>query len=348
MSGAQFKGPRPSLKRRFVSWPTLISFFSVPLLLGLLFTRFELDWGSTWELIRSSNPWWFALAVLVHYSTFIFRGARWRLLIGNAAKSEGSSEMLPTTFYCGRVILMAWFANSVAWFRLGDAYRAYAHAEDFGASFPRSMGTVVADRVIDVVVVFGLLAAAAGILYVGGQVRPSQLFIVLAGLFLLAVTGTLLGMLFLRRWVARRLPHALQDAYHRFHVGTMGSFKRLHWAFILGVLGWLAEVGRLFFVLQALGVPVALGLVLFVTLANGLLTAVPLTPGGLGIVEPGITGLLMLSLVREEAVAVALLDRSISYLSIVAAGGVVFFIRQARIARSAVRMPVSAPNDGSD
>ena len=348
MSGAQSNGSNPSLKRRFLSWPTLVSFILVPVLAVLLITRFELDWGSTWDRIRSSNPWWFALAVLVHYSTFIFRGARWRLLLGNAAQSEGSSAQLPSTFYCGRVILMAWFANSVTWFRLGDAYRAYAHAEDTGTNFPRSMGTVVADRVVDVVVVFVLLVAAAGVLYAGGQVRPSPLFIALAGAFLMAVTGTLLGMLLLRRWISHRLPQTLEDAYHRFHTGTMGSFKRLHWAFILGVIGWLAEVGRLFFVLQALGVPVALGLILFVPLANGLLTAVPLTPGGLGIVEPGITGLLMLSLVREEAVAVALLDRSISYLSIVVTGGAVFFIRQARVARREVSTPAPSPNNGSD
>jgi len=348
MSGAQSNGSRPSLKRRFLSWPTLISFILVPVLAVLLITRFELDWGSTWERIRSSNPWWFALAVLVHYSTFIFRGARWRLLLGNAARHEGSNEKLPSTFYCGRVILMAWFANSVTWFRLGDAYRAYAHAEDYGTGFPRSMGTVVADRAIDVVVVFALLVAAAGVLYAGGEIRPSPLFVALAGAFLLAVTGTLLGMLLLRRWVSHRVPQTLEDAYHRFHAGTMGSFKRLHWAFILGVIGWLAEVGRLFFVLHALGVPVTLGLVLFVPLANGLLTAVPLTPGGLGIAEPGITGLLMLSLVREEAVAVAMLDRSISYLSIVVTGGVAFFIRQAQIARRAANTPVSASNEGSD
>ena len=72
----------------------------------------------------------------------------------------------------------------------------------------------------------------------------------------------------------------------------MGSFGRLPLVFGLGVLGWMCEVGRLFFVLKALGVSVALGLVLFVPMANGLLSAIPLTPGGLGIVETGVSGLL--------------------------------------------------------
>jgi uncharacterized protein (TIRG00374 family) len=59
-----------------------------------------------------------------------------------------------------------------------------------------------------------------------------------------------------------------------------------------------------------------------------LLSAIPLTPGGLGVVETGVSGLLQLELTVEMAVAVALLDRTISYLSIIATGGVVFAIRQ--------------------
>jgi uncharacterized protein (TIRG00374 family) len=65
-------------------------------------------------------------------------------------------------------------------------------------------------------------------------------------------------------------------------------------------------------------------------MANGLLSAIPLTPGGLGIVETGVSGLLQLELTVELAVAVALVDRTISYLSIIATGGVVFAINQLR------------------
>ena len=96
----------------------------------------------------------------------------------------------------------------------------------------------------------------------------------------------------------------------------------------LGVLGWLCEFGRLYFIIQALGFSLDLPLVLFVTLVNAVLTTVPLTPGGLGIVEPGIVGLLTLGMPRDDAVSVAFLDRSISYLSIVVIGAAMFLLRQ--------------------
>ena len=326
---------RPSVARRFLSLPTLVSFAVVVALVTLLGTRFDVEWSRTGEVLSSANPWWFVLAIAVHYTTFIFRGARWRLLLGNVTPPE-ERDHLPSTFYCGAVILMGWFANSVTWFRLGDAYRAYAYADDSGASFPRSMGTVVADRVVDLSVVLVMMVAGLVVLYVGGQVRPSPLFLVVAVALLAAVLAGLLAMYLLRRWVAPRLPARMEAAYHGFHAGTMGSFRRLHLVFALGVLGWLAEVGRLFLVLQALGISAALGLVVFVPMANGLLTAVPLTPGGLGIVETGVIGLLMLEMAREEAVAVVLVDRSISYLSIVVFGGLAFAARHVWVARRTV------------
>lgn len=327
---------KPSIRKRFLSWPTLLSFALVTTLLLLLLNRFELDWRDTWNRIQSSNPRWFIAALLAHYSTFIFRGARWRVLLGNTVQQDGAREQVPPALYCGKLILMSWFANSITWFRLGDAYRAYAYAEDSGSSFSRAMGTVLAERVIDVMVVFLLLLVAAIVLYSGGQVRPSLGIISLAGAFFLLMTVILAMMLLLRKWVSGRVPKKFWDAYHRFHIATIGSFRRLPLVLVLGIAGWLAEVGRLFFVLLALGIQIPMGLTIFTPVANGLLTAVPLTPGGLGITETGLIGVLMFSLVREDAVAVALLDRTISYLSIILTGGIIFVLRQIQVARRSV------------
>ena len=129
------------------------------------------------------------------------------------------------------------------------------------------------------------------------------------------------------------LPQRARDIYKRFHDGTISSFGRMHLVFALGVAGWLCEVGRLFCVVMAVGSPIALGLVLFVPMANGALTAVPLTPGGLGVVETGVSGLLRLELAVEAAIAVALVDRTISYISTVFFGGLVFAARQIGTAR---------------
>ena len=325
-----------SLKRRLLSPQIGIPLAALLLVIVLLMTQLDIGFSQTWEHITTLNPWWYAAAFVSHYTTFIFRGARWRVLIGNAHRHGGGPP--PSVAYAARIILIGWFANSVTWFRMGDAYRAYAYAADTRTSFPRSIGTVMADRLVDLVVVAVLITAGVGALFLGGQIRPPFLLVAVAAGALAFVGIGLAGMIFARRWIAPRLPERMRETYHRFHSGTMDSFGRMPLVFTLGVAGWLCEAGRLFCVVMAIGTPVALGLVLFVPMANGLLTAVPLTPGGLGLVETGITGLLGLALAVEVALAVTLVDRSISYVSIVIAGGALFVARQIQSARQAHKL----------
>ena len=60
-------------------------------------------------------------------------------------------------------------------------------------------------------------------------------------------------------------------------------------------------------------------------MSNAVLSTFP-TPGGIGFVEPGLTGILLISVASSDAASVALLDRSITYLSILVFGGLAFWI----------------------
>jgi uncharacterized membrane protein YbhN (UPF0104 family) len=314
--------------RRLLSPQTAISLVVLAGLLVLLLTNFDIEWSATWDHMRSLNPWWYALAFVVYYSSFIFRGARWRILLMNAAAGDDPPTPAPSVIYCARIVHMSWFANTVTFFRVGDAFRAFAYSEDFHASFPRTVGTVLADRLIDLTLVILIMVLGISILLLQGDVDPPLLLVAVAAALLGLIVAGLVGMFVARRWMLRWLPARLAHFYERFHEGTMGSFGRFPLVFALGVLGWVAEIGRLFFVVQALGVSVAVGLLVFVPMANGLLSAVPLTPGGLGVVETGVSGLLQLELTVELAVAVALVDRSLTYLSVVFTGGISFALRQ--------------------
>ena len=320
---------RTKFKRRLLSPSTLVSFAVAGAFLAFLVTRFDVDLGATWDSFKASNHLLFALALLIHYTTFIFRGARWRLLLVNVQESPKTPA--PSTAYCGVLILLGWFTNSVTVFRLGDAYRAHAYAEGAGGSFSRTIGTILAERVLDMALVFLLLALTSLLLATNG-VSTSWIFVGLAAVLVAGLTGVLLVMLVFRSRLARYLPGRLEEAYYRFHEGTLHSFRRrLPLITLLGVLGWLAEVVRLFFVAEALNVPLSIPLVIFVTLANAMLTLVPITPGGLGAVELGITRLLMLSTkIETETVAfsIVVLDRSISWLSVIVVGAVVFLGRE--------------------
>jgi len=320
------KDHRVSLRRRFFSLPTLLAFAVAAALLVFLVTRFDVDLGATWQNIRTCNPLYYVLAFGVNYTTFFFRGARWRVLLRNVQEPE---RPVPSTPYLSGLMLLSWFANGITWFRLGDAYRAYVYADDTGATFSRTIGTVVAERVFDVAVVFVIMGGAALALFLQPGEGPSWLFLGIALALLLGMVAILLLMVLFRTRFARFLPARLEEAYQRFHEGTLGSFRRVPLVVFLGLLGWLAEVARLYFVTQALGIPLGVPMVFFVTLASAILTLIPLTPSGLGIVEPGITGLLILWVSKSAAVSVTLLDRSISYLSVILIGALFFVLREA-------------------
>ena len=92
---------------------------------------------------------------------------------------------------------------------------------------------------------------------------------------------------------------------------------------------------RLYLVVSALGYPdVELGIsgAFFVALIGSLLTAVPFSPAGLGIVELGVVGVLTAAygVTATEATTIALLDRAISVLSIIIIGSIVYWLSPKR------------------
>lgn len=317
-----------SLTRRLLSPAAVVSFAVAGAFIFFLVAGLDIDLDTTWDSLKSSDLILFVGAILVHYTTFLFRGARWKLLLENAQTSDEPHK--PGVLHCGHLLLLGWFVNSITWFRLGDAFRAYAYSEDTGSGFPHTIGTILAERFLDMILVLALLLLATAILVVTGA-GTSWVFVGLAALMAALIGGILAGMGFFRERLLKILPNKLQGHYRRFNDGAMGSFGRLHLATALGLLGWASEMGRLMLVTEALDLPLGVPLVIFVTLANAMLTLAPITPGGLGAVEWGVTGLLLLGdniSTETAAFSVVALDRSISWLSVIGVGACAFIGRE--------------------
>ena len=122
------------------------------------------------------------------------------------------------------------------------------------------------------------------------------------------------------------------DFYDRFEEGVF-SIKRRD-VVELGALTafiWGTEALRLLLVIEALGFnDLHLGIsgVFFVALAASLLTAIPLTPAGFGVVEAGVIGILTViyGVPPTEATAIALVDRAISVLSVIVLGSIAYVL----------------------
>ena len=317
------------LWRRILALPTLVSLALALGFLSFLIFRFDVDLGTTWGQIRAASVGYVAAAIAVHYTNFLFRGAAWSILLRNAEDRNASA---PGVLYCAELILLGWFTNSVAWMRLGDAYRAYLYSNERKVPFPLVMGTIFSERLVGTALVVLLLLVSLSYLIDGSEFSAQSGWTVLgiAVALFAALVGALMLLFGLGGRVKGLLPNRVARHYQSFYQGSLGSLRQIPWLAFCALLGWLAEIARLYLVTLALGVELNLAMVVFITLANSLLSLVP-TPGGLGAVESGVSGLLvkLSQLTASVAGAVVLLDRAISYLSVIIIGGLLFLVRQA-------------------
>ena len=122
------------------------------------------------------------------------------------------------------------------------------------------------------------------------------------------------------------------------------------WEAVAGAAGrWLFDWLTLLTALAAVGQHPRPSLVLLAFCAAQLLAQIPITPGGLGVVEAGLTGTLALIGVPAGAAAVATLAyRLVSYWLALPAGGIAYLYHRRRVRAGDVSVPrVAAPGDAS-
>ena len=269
-----------------------------------------------------------AVAFVIFYAGFPMRGLRWAILLrgtGIRVSVRDSTE----------IIFLSWLVNCVVPAKLGDVYRAYLLKINSNASLSRTFGTVFIERVLDLIAI-ALLGIAAGLWsFRNGLPLPIQVVFAI-GLVVVAVLSV--GLFTMRNFGRQILnalpfPPRLLELYDRFEEGVFGAVALRQMPFLGGltVSIWMTEALRLFFVVQAFHyADVELGLsgVVFVALIGSLLTAVPLSPAGLGLVEAGIIGVLdfIYGVDVGHATAIALLDRAISVFSIIVLGSIGYLV----------------------
>jgi len=318
---------RERLSARFIDPRTLASFVLVIGLIAFALTRARLDYGHTLSVIRQVHPLLYAAAFAAFYLSFAVRAVRWRLLLANS----GEDGPLPGLW---RVLMVAWFANCLLPAKMGDLYRAHVLRRMYPISGSKGLGTVVTERFIDFGVLMAMLLGSGLIAF---RSRVPRVFVpaLAAGVVLaLANVGILLIARFSRGQLTRFLPAALAGRLRRFKAGlldSLGPAASLATLLAMTAAVWLLESARLFLVVHALPLhfTVSLPQVIFIALVASLLTTIPALPGGLILVEGGIVAVLaFFGMNPSAALSVALLDRFVSYWSVIAVGLVVFLLQR--------------------
>jgi len=306
---------------------TIISFLVAVAIIVLVVLRLNINVGEVWRNVRNANPWLLLCAFLIYYISFPVRAVRWHIILGNAGYDRAHGIDTPNVYGLMEIIILSWFANTLLPAKLGDVYRGYLFKKATGVSFTRSVGTILAERLMDILVLFAFLVVSGLLVFGNTLPRVAVTLFIFGGA--LAVFG-LAGLLVLRRaegLLERIVPQKISMQYRRLEEGIFGSFGR--WPALTGLttLIWTQEGLRVFFITRALGIHVSLAVTIFVALAASLLTTIPLTPAGLGAVETGIVGVLQwVGVDRNAAASVAVIDRVIGYWSVLIVGLVIYVI----------------------
>jgi glycosyltransferase 2 family protein len=316
---------------RLLTRRTILSLVAAAVIVIVAVWRAPIDWSDAWSRISHANVGLYLAALIVYQASFLVRSWRWKLLLRNAGEDRPTMPLVP-------ILVVSFFVNCVVPAKMGDVYRAYLARLRQRVPVSRALGTIIAERLLDLVVLMALLLIAGAIVF--HDRAPAVLIpYLVAGV---AVCAAGIGAILVMRAgrgqrLLRLLPEAVFHRYESFRMGTVESFRHLEVLIPLTALVWGMESARLALVVFALGGGGSLGpaQLLLIALVAALLTTVPFLPGGLGLVEAGMVGVLVSvgGLGRNAALSIALLDRSISYGSVVAVGAVVFAVTHVRLPR---------------
>ncbi len=328
-----------SLGRRFFRPQTLVSFGIAAAILLFFLWRLEIDPGEVWREMRRANPWIFGLAFAVWYGSFFLRAYRWRLMLARVDIDRAHGYPVPGERGMVEIFLLSWFANCVVPAKLGDAYRSYLLKQKTGASFSTTLGTILAERLTDLTVLF-LAMCGVGVVVFHGRVPTEATQAFVLGLALLGLAAIGLGaMSVFRHGLQRRLPARVREQYGRLHDAVFRCLRR-PWSFLaLSAVIWLSEGLRFWLAARALDAGISPTTAFFVALMGSLLTTLPFTPAGLGLVEAGATGVLIgvFGMNPSSALSIILLDRVVAYWSLIVVGLAVYMRRLRLDGRAAGR-----------
>ena len=320
------------------------------------------DIGAALVLLVTVCPAWLSVAALAEAVSYLTRGGALRAVLRGAAPTVGTAALAAITLVGDAVAYVLPFG-----FAAGGAV-AVGQTHRRGAPRAAAVWGFAVVTLVGMAVLVALGVVAAGVAVVAG--RPSALpsgpgLLAVAAVVVVVAAAVAVGRRRRAQPSARRdgalLPHAPRSVAVRRHVAAR---LRARWADLrfqplparavgaaaVGMLlSWIADLSVLALAFVALGErPPWAGLVLAYCLGQAA-SALPFTPGGLAVVEGGLTATLVaFGGCPAGTLTAVLLYRLISHWAVVPAGGLVWLALRRRAADEFRAAPRSAFVEGDE
>jgi uncharacterized protein (TIRG00374 family) len=295
--------------------------------------------GDVWESLRTSDYWWLVPSLAVFAIGIFIRIVRWRFLF--------EPDTRPSLGGCSAALLVCYLLNNVLPLRAGELGRIVVLKQREGISRVETAGTIVVERVFDVLalllVLFVILPwlphvswlTAAGVLAIvlGAGLTAAVIALAVWGERPLRFLSRPLGWLpfvSVERadWAARNLSRGLAGLRRPRLAGA---------AFVLTVVSWVVIAFSWWLLMQGFGLGVSPLAALLVVVASNLALILPASPAGLGVFEAAVVlALGAYGVSNSVALSYALVLHAVNFLPFVVVGAIILQRHVAGVRRDGV------------
>ncbi len=293
----------------------------------LYFALRGVEWRRVGEIIAGAQWRFLAMSIVTSTTALLLRAARWRILLNSSAQDEEKQVSLPTAFwattagYLGNLLLPA---------RAGELVRTFLISAKSGLTKTFVLTTAAGERIMDAIslILFSslaLLTVESQPLWMKNAARGLAIVAVVAatGIALLPYIHESIETLLRKLPIPAGLVEKLVEIMHQVILGLRAFHNPGRFAEFaaLTVVIWSTDTLGAILTARALGLDLAFPVALLFLTALGLSSALPSTPGYVGIYQyVAVTVLGPFGIARDPAIAYVIVVQAIIYATMIAYG----------------------------
>jgi uncharacterized protein (TIRG00374 family) len=284
------------------------------------------DWKRVIQIIAGARWSFLAAAGVMMCWSFLLRAVRWRILL-NAGLPDGEWLRVPAVFWAN---MAGYLGNNFLPARAGELIRSLLISRRSSLSKTYVLTTALSERLADVIA----LVLWSSVVLLRLETKPAWMADLSRTTATVAAGGVLAILILphmggkveqiLRRLplpaaLGKRLIHLAQEvlsglrAFH--HWGRFAGFAALT------VVIWISDTAGIMVIGRSLGLDISFSVAMLLITGLGLGSALPSTPGYVGIFQfVAVTVLTPFGVGRDSAIAYILVIQALSYMTVAALG----------------------------
>ncbi len=265
-------------------------------LISIYWKEITLITGDAVRYVRGVELRYVLMAVAIYILSVFLFALRWKIVLSVLGYRVRAGALVPVLF--GAISVNNFTpANRMG----GEPLRILWVREQFGVGLPQAFISILYERSVEAVPVVALLLYLVSTLPVL-QGTVLKIVVYLGIVLLIAISGSLL----------------IRQKFSAATKALMDYSRQLNRAFpstlFLSSLVWLMDIFRLKLVTLAFGLHLTANIIVVLSLLYLVLGSLPITPGGLGVVDGGlVSALTLFNIPVGVAIGVVTVERFISY-----------------------------------